>query len=550
MTARIVALLLALVAFSARNAEAQSLPPAVLPAQEEVAVTAEPIQGDPVLPEGFTRIGDMIVEPVAAPQAATGFHVRTRPWPGGILPIIFESTVTLPQRQRFYELCNGVWGGTSNVRCVDRTNQAAWVQVIKSSSGCYSQLGTTGTGAHYLNLQDNMCWTDRTVLHEIGHSLGLMHEHQRPGRDLFVDIRLQNVRSGLESEFVVMNQSTIDYSGQYYDYQSIMHYGATAGSWNGQPTIAVWPHYASYATGMGTLNTPSQYDHAAITAVYGAAVKATLPGAPTAFQASTTGKQVNLSWRAPASGGTPTSYQVTIKTPLGAVLWSGDIGNYLGANGTFNSGTYVFDVQARNAAGLGPAATVQVTVGSTVGGRPGAPSNLGATVQGANITLSWSAPVTPGPVQTYVLHYGFTPGFASVNTIDLGTSTRIAVTAPAGTYHLRVSARNQFGSSTESNEIRVSVGGVTAPGTPSLLPVEGRGGNTYRIVWQSGAGAAATSYLMDVAATPNGAPYASLPMTGTEWVGPAPAGTYYLRLRAVNAAGTSAPSNLQILYAR
>jgi hypothetical protein len=73
-------------------------------------------------------------------------------------------------------------------------------------------------------------------------------------------------------------------------------------------------------------------------------------------------------------------------------------------------------------------------------------------------------------------------------------------------------------------------------------------GTTVSLSWSAGAGPAPTSFLLTASLTPGGAPVASVPVTGSGIAIPGVApGTYYLRLVAVNAAGTSPPSNEVVL---
>jgi hypothetical protein len=58
----------------------------------------------------------------------------------------------------------------------------------------------------------------RSILHEMGHSAGLFHEHQRPDRDDYVDVTSDedNFRKKDPDEVILLTP---------YDYFSIMHYG-------------------------------------------------------------------------------------------------------------------------------------------------------------------------------------------------------------------------------------------------------------------------------------------------------------------------------------
>lgn len=62
-------------------------------------------------------------------------------------------------------------------------------------------------------------------MHELGHALGFIHEHSRPDRDSFVQIRYENVKNGMASQFNKFPANLINLHGVKYDYKSIMHYG-------------------------------------------------------------------------------------------------------------------------------------------------------------------------------------------------------------------------------------------------------------------------------------------------------------------------------------
>jgi hypothetical protein len=66
--------------------------------------------------------------------------------------------------------------------------------------------------------------------------IGFWHEQARPDRDEYVTINWDNIRSGVGQNFAKQS-SAIDTLGAPYDYDSVMHYHATAFTNNGLQTI-------------------------------------------------------------------------------------------------------------------------------------------------------------------------------------------------------------------------------------------------------------------------------------------------------------------------
>lgn len=64
-------------------------------------------------------------------------------------------------------------------------------------------------------------------LHEIGHAVGLIHEQNRPDRDQYIRINVQNIQPGLQSQFEKYPESYINTRNVQYDFPSVMHYGVT-----------------------------------------------------------------------------------------------------------------------------------------------------------------------------------------------------------------------------------------------------------------------------------------------------------------------------------
>jgi glucose/arabinose dehydrogenase len=171
---------------------------------------------------------------------------------------------------------------------------------------------------------------------------------------------------------------------------------------------------------------------------------------------------------------------------------------------------------------------------------PSAPANLTAVVNGGTLRLSWTR---SAGAQGYRLEAGSASGLANVANIDLGDIGSLQGMVPPGVYFVRMKAVNAVGVSGASNQVTVTVSGTaactTAPPAPGGLTGQ-TGGLLVALAWQPSP--AATSYVLE-AGLASGATSYSIP-TGdlTTFQAVASVGTYYTRVRAVNACGTSAPS--------
>jgi len=154
------------------------------------------------------------------------------------------------------------WEQFSTLKFVERTGALQSTEpdyiLFEPSSGCASWVGKIGG--------EQAIWVGSTctagsVIHEIGHAVGLFHEHTRSDRDSYINVELNNVIAGKEFNFDIMDVGAEDLGT--YDYGSIMHYGPSFFSRNGQSTITV-----PDGTEIGQRDALSQNDLSAVNMMY------------------------------------------------------------------------------------------------------------------------------------------------------------------------------------------------------------------------------------------------------------------------------------------
>ncbi|KAL5583821.1 hypothetical protein FOVSG1_015392 [Fusarium oxysporum f. sp. vasinfectum] len=131
------------------------------------------------------------------------------------------------------------WEQSTCIRFLPKTTQSAWANFKKYDDGCFARgLGSPGSGERIVNLDYPNAWEKifsfgtykacleaGTPAHELGHLIGLTHEHQRPDRDQYIRILTDRIEKDSLDQFTIDTTADVHVP---FDYNSVMLYDTKA----------------------------------------------------------------------------------------------------------------------------------------------------------------------------------------------------------------------------------------------------------------------------------------------------------------------------------
>ncbi len=199
-------------------------------------------------------------------------------WPGGKIPYRVDAEIRSNRTSAHivYEAIQN-WNNYTDIELSElnpKENVRNYLQFELTLSKCQSPVGMQGgkqvvgcaltSGAFSVHESDDIDDNEfnrlvGVVMHEIGHSVGFKHEHQRPDRGAYINVKSSEYNYAIGEDYTIYTP---------YDVHSIMHYlpdGENMIALKGQP---VHVKDSGMATGMGQRVGLSDYDIAGANSIY------------------------------------------------------------------------------------------------------------------------------------------------------------------------------------------------------------------------------------------------------------------------------------------
>lgn len=173
------------------------------------------LDGDMILPKSaFSE------RPSPTTELRGAMHSGFRPWSNRTVYYQFHTSLPSNLRNSFLLACSQ-WNRLAGIVFRERTNQSNYI-LVSPGSGNLSAIGMKG-GPQTMTLNDTNAGV---AIHELGHALGMAHEHQRSDRNNYI-----YVHPSVASQSQLRALSTQNYTA--FDFNSIMLYASKKLS-NGQ----------------------------------------------------------------------------------------------------------------------------------------------------------------------------------------------------------------------------------------------------------------------------------------------------------------------------
>lgn len=193
------------------------------------------IHGDMILyEEQFDQVGGKANPEPTNLQGKLAITGGVRKWENNTVVYVIQSGFSSTLLQMIQDSFDE-WESKTAIRFKERTNESTYVTIRPNGNSCNCGSATLGSFGNRGIIQIGSRTTTYVMIHEIGHTLGYIHEQNRSDRDDYVRVLFNNIQSGAEDQFYKSTSASLFTNRM--DTASTMMYGSYTFSRNGSPTI-------------------------------------------------------------------------------------------------------------------------------------------------------------------------------------------------------------------------------------------------------------------------------------------------------------------------
>ncbi|XP_058464465.1 seminal metalloprotease 1-like [Malaya genurostris] len=162
-------------------------------------------------------------------------------WINNLVPYVIDAEYLTSKHAKLVRDAMAEIEEVSSVRFIPKTTEHTFLVISGEPTGCWATLGRN-RGLNRMNISPTECFRHGSILHQLLHVLGFVHQTNFLDRDFYVHINWNNVRTEFANALEVYQAASVPDFGIPFDIDSVMNFGWTHFARDGLQTIVLKNH--------------------------------------------------------------------------------------------------------------------------------------------------------------------------------------------------------------------------------------------------------------------------------------------------------------------